>query len=100
MIRQIKSLYDKTLARIVPPAGADGKELDAAALVRRRVEITVERETVSVLMPGQPAERTVGTAECVGETADRPSVGTAQRLLSTKLGKNGPEPSGSAGLPE
>ena len=62
MIRQIKSLYDKTLARIVPPAGVDGKELDAAALVRRRVEITVERETVSVLVPSQPGTSTDQTA--------------------------------------
>jgi len=56
MIRQIKSLYVKTLARILPPAGVDGKEVDAKTLVRRRVEVTVERESVSVLVPRQPQD--------------------------------------------
>ena len=54
MIRQIKSLYSKTLARIVPLAGVDGKQFDARTIVHRRVEVTVERESVLVVVPGQP----------------------------------------------
>ena len=71
MIRHVKSLYKKALAHIVPPAGGDGKELDARTIVRRRVEVTVERETVSLLVPGQPrtsADRTVaGCGDPEGE---------------------------------
>ena len=93
MIRQIKSLYHKALARIVPPAGGDGKEIDARTIVRRRVEVTVERETVFIPAPGQPAGGAAGTAGGA-------STGAAQRLLSTKLGKDRPEPSDSAKLPE
>ena len=62
MIRQIKSLYTKTLARIVPPMGRNEKELDAKTIVQRRVEITVERESVSVLQRGQPTNSAQPTA--------------------------------------
>jgi len=72
MIRQIKSLYRKTLGRIVALPGLDGKEFDTGTLVRRRVEITVERETVSVLVPAQP--------QSARQTAVEPSDRKAQTL--------------------
>jgi len=72
MIRQIKSLYSKTLARIVPPAGTVRKGLDAGTLVRRRVEVTVERESVSVLVAGQP--------ESAGQRLVEPGDHKAQTL--------------------
>jgi len=62
MIRRLKSLYSKTLARIVPPMGRNEKELDAKTIVQRRVEITVERESVSVLQRGQPTNSAQPTA--------------------------------------
>jgi hypothetical protein len=41
--------YLRRLFRNVPAAEAHGKEIDAQQAIRRRVEITVERQTVSVL---------------------------------------------------
>ena len=73
MIRQIKSLYRKTLGRIVPPAGTDRKGLDVGTLVRRRVEVTVERESVSVLVLRQPQDS-------AGQTLVGPSDHKAQTL--------------------
>ena len=60
MIRQIKSLYTKTLTRILPPSPVDGKEIDADTLVHRRVEITVERESISATRESHQIRRDGG----------------------------------------
>lgn len=62
MVRKIRSLCAKILSRIVPATGANAREMEAKPTVRRRVEYTVERESVSVLVPGPPAARAAGTA--------------------------------------
>jgi hypothetical protein len=93
MIRQIKSLYVKTVARIIPAAGVGGKEIDARTLVRRRVEITVERESVSVFVPGRPQDSTdqtaVGRGNLKAQTPELPPAPDAapKRLSATVGGK-------------
>jgi hypothetical protein len=64
MIGKIGSLYSKLLSRIVAPTGVSEKHPDATPppAVRRRVEVTVERETVSVLVRGAHAKDDVGSA--------------------------------------
>ena len=51
----------RRLFRNVPAADAPGKEIDAQKAIRRRVEITVERQTVSVHHPS-------GVVQVNGET--------------------------------
>jgi hypothetical protein len=53
VIRRLRSLCARILSRIVP-ATAQGKQFGATPLVRRRVVVTVERETISILVAGQP----------------------------------------------
>ncbi len=91
MIRQIKSLYIKTLARILPTAGADGKEVEARTLVHRRVEVTVERESVSVFVPGRPQDSTdqtaVGRSNLKAQTPELPPApDAAPKRLSAAVG--------------
>ena len=57
LIGIFKSLCAKFLSGIVPATGVPEKGFDAQSTVHRRVEVTVERESVSVLVPSQPAER-------------------------------------------
>lgn len=52
MTQRIRSLCAKIVSRIVAAAGVQGKEVGAKAIVHRRVELTVERESVSVLVAG------------------------------------------------
>lgn len=54
MIRRLRSLCAKILSRIVPATRVQGKQFGATPLVHRRVVVTVERETISILVPGQP----------------------------------------------
>ncbi|MGA3328539.1 MAG: hypothetical protein ABSF45_29165 [Terriglobia bacterium] len=68
MIRKIRSLCVNILSRIVPATGANAREMEAKPTVHRRVEVTVERESVSVLVPGQPAARAAGTAGAKSRT--------------------------------
>ena len=62
MIRRIRSLWRKILSRRAPPTEVNGKETAANPTVRRRVEVTVERETVSMLVRGRPPEGADRTA--------------------------------------
>jgi hypothetical protein len=52
-ILSIRNLYKKILAPILLLPEKRGKEKDARVIVHRRVEVTVERETISVIVPGQ-----------------------------------------------
>ncbi|MDR3676443.1 MAG: hypothetical protein P4N24_13205 [Acidobacteriota bacterium] len=54
----------KSRPRIVAETEVAGKETDAKAIVHRRIEVTVEREWVSMLMRGQAVNGPGGT---VGE---------------------------------
>jgi hypothetical protein len=62
MFRKIRSLWVKILPRWAPAKEVRGKETEAATLVHRRVEVTVERESVWILAPGQSADAAEGTA--------------------------------------
>jgi len=62
MIREIRCLCIKTLARIIPAGGARANSFCARTISHRRVEVTVERETVSMLVPGRPADGAHGMA--------------------------------------
>lgn len=57
MIRKIKSLCTNILARILPATTEGEKGINAERIVRRRVEVTVEKETLSILVPGDLAGR-------------------------------------------
>lgn len=52
-ILSIRDLYKKILAPILLLPEKRGKEKDARVTIHRRVEVTVERETISVIVPGQ-----------------------------------------------
>lgn len=61
MIRIIKNLLTKLLSSIIPAKNVNGEKNEAAGVVRRRVEVTVERETVSLRAPVQSAGSADGT---------------------------------------
>ena len=80
MIRKIRGLYTRIKARIIPAREVAEKQINAKTMVHRRVEVTVERETVSILVPGQPAvapassrqENEAGKMPALQTTAPRP----------------------------
>jgi hypothetical protein len=76
MLRKIKRLYINTLARIVPAKKVDGNELERS-IVHRRVEVKMERETVTIVAPSQPAEG-------AGDTVSGASAGAARPPRSLK----------------
>lgn len=53
MIRKIRSLCAKLMRRIVPAIGMNASEIEAQPALRRRVELTVECESVSVVFGGR-----------------------------------------------
>lgn len=99
MIRAFRSLCAKLLPGIVPAMGVPEKEFDDKPLVRRRVEVTVERESVSILVPSQPAERAsdTGRAESSPE-APRPELPPpAPSILSPAVESSAGTASGKLG---
>jgi len=52
-ILSIRDLYKKILAPILLLPEKRGKEKDARVTIHRRIEVTVERETISVIVLGQ-----------------------------------------------
>jgi len=48
----------RILPRRAPTAEVSGREIHAKTIVHRRVEVTVERESVSILVRGQPVVET------------------------------------------
>jgi hypothetical protein len=52
-ILSIRNLYEKILAPILLSPKKRRGEKDAKVTIRRRVEVSVERETISVIVPGQ-----------------------------------------------
>lgn len=52
-IFSIRNLCEKILAPILLSPKKPGEEKDARVTIRRRVEVTVERETISIIVPGQ-----------------------------------------------
>ena len=66
MLKKIRLMWKHILPRLAPPTEVSGKEVPPETRVRRRVEVTVERETVSMLVRGQPASEAAGTTP--GET--------------------------------
>ena len=66
MIRAFRSLCAKLLSPLLPATEVPEKGFGDKPLLRRRVEVTVERESVSVLLPGQPDERARGTGQGKG----------------------------------
>jgi len=71
VIRKIKSLCTNFLARILPATAVGEKGINAQTIVRRRVEITVERETLSILVPGELA---AGAKSAATVTANAPGA--------------------------
>jgi len=51
----LKGLFIKSRAQIIPATEEVGEETVGQSVVHRRVEITVQRETISILVPGPPA---------------------------------------------
>ncbi len=51
-ILSIRNLCEKILAPILHSPKKHGEEKDAEVTIRRRVEVTVERETISILVSG------------------------------------------------
>jgi hypothetical protein len=73
MIRKIRGLYTRITARIIPAAEVNEKEMNARTIVHRRVEVIVERESVSIRIPGQAAQGASGAAsEAPGEPPPPP----------------------------
>ena len=66
MIRKIRTLWRRILPCRAPSTEVRGREVQPETRVRRRVEVTVERETVSMLVRGQSAGEAAGTTP--GET--------------------------------
>ena len=62
MIRKIRGLYTRIMARIIPAAEVNEKERHAKTIVHRRVEVTVERESISIRIPGQAGQGASGAA--------------------------------------
>ncbi len=62
MVRTICSSLMQSLARIIPAIIRNTRGTATAGVVHRRIEITVERESVSLLVPGQRAEAAGGAA--------------------------------------
>jgi hypothetical protein len=72
MIQTIKSLWIKILSRIVAARRAPRKGFDSESMVHRRVAVTVERETVSILLPGASVvQGAAGTGSGKGGRAAR-----------------------------
>jgi hypothetical protein len=61
-ILSIRNLYKKILAPILLLPGKRGEEKDMRVILRRRVEVTVETETISVIVPGQQPGAAAQTA--------------------------------------
>jgi hypothetical protein len=86
----------KLVPSSVPAADVSGKEkeIEAKNVVHRRIEVTVERETVSVLVPGRFADCADGAAgretldEGVEPTALAP-VSPAEASVSEDQGRQG-----------
>ena len=76
MIREIKCLCIRTLARIIPAAAAHDNSFYAKSIEHRRVEVTVERETVSILVP---LSRTAAAAPRAGWSTPLGSPGDLAR---------------------
>ena len=57
---RISSLCAKIMSHIVPAKDVSAKGFGSNVTVRRRVEVTVERESVSVLLQGQLANTAAG----------------------------------------
>jgi hypothetical protein len=96
MIREIRSLCVKILSRIVPTTGAHGKEFDARTIAHRRVEVTVERESVSALVPGQTADHAGRTASGKSRTeAPYPESPPAQLTASPTVASATESPFGT-----
>ena len=72
MIREIKSLLTSILARIVPATTEGEKEINAKKIVHRRVEVTMERETLSILVPHKPTDGAARKADGAATDAPRP----------------------------
>ena len=60
MIGRIGSLFAKIMSHIVPATDVSAKEFGSNVRVRRRVEVTVERESVSVLFQGHSVKGAPG----------------------------------------
>lgn len=64
-ILSIRNLCEKILAPILHSPKKRGQEKDVEMTIRRRVEVTVERETVSFIVPGKrPAADQPAGPEC------------------------------------
>ena len=76
------------LRRGVPAAKAASKKNAAQATVNQRIEVTVERETVTVLVRGQPAMSEQEAASKTAETDKIEDIARAahrRRSLGTRL---------------
>ncbi len=72
MIQKIGGLYTRVMARIIPARDVNKKEDHPKTIVHRRVEVTVERESVSFRMPGRPGNDAGGTVGDAPAEAPRP----------------------------
>jgi hypothetical protein len=76
-ILSIRNLCEKILAPILHLPKKRGEEKDVGMTIRRRVEVTVERETVSIIVSGQrraPAHQPASRESDFGLGRLEPSV--------------------------
>jgi len=75
MVLKLYNSLRHALAAIIPAIQRNTRGSATPSVVHRRVEVTVERETVTVLVPLQPPEGSCGTARghSTGTAAHSPS---------------------------
>ena len=86
MIGMLKGLYMKLRAQVIPATEVGGKETAGQSAVHRRIEIIVQRETVSIVVPGLSADEAGRTArgESGPEAQCQDSLLKSIRLPSVK----------------
>lgn len=62
MIQRLRSLFSGILRRILPATRLNANEFEGKPALKRHIEIIVERESLSVVQPGEPARRPGGGA--------------------------------------
>ena len=88
MIRQFRNLCAKVRSRILPATKANASDIKSAVTVHRRVEVTLERESVAIQMSGQFPKGTSGAVHETGGTEEQclESLPTQATILPTFAG--------------
>ena len=93
MIRMMKNLLMKLISPSIPETDVNRGKNAAGAGVRRRVEVTVERESVSVRVTDQPGDRPEGK----GSEKDVPEAPSSQSQLAPSTDSPAVEPRSERG---